>query len=216
MILDYQPEYNDTNSIILNYNIVRNNGGHGIRNRGNALIGNLKEPGTGFNIIKDNGGYDLYVETPSTFVDTIWAQNNEWTHSTEEEVGQFDIFDRSDDPQKALVYFSPVLSFGTEEQGGMGAWGQGGVEVWPNPTHGKFQITNTKHQTNSNKQTQKYEVVDLFGNIMNASVCNLKSGACLEFGACNLEFDISDVPAGVYFLRIYFDNKVIVKKISKL
>ena len=97
VILNYQAEYGDTNSIRLNHNIVRNNGGHGIRTRGNCPMGRLDEPGTGYNVIKDNGGYDLYVETPSGFVDTIWAQNNEWTHSTEEEVGQFDIYDAGDE-----------------------------------------------------------------------------------------------------------------------
>jgi hypothetical protein len=87
------------------------------------------------------------VETPSSFVDTIWAQNNEWSHSTEEEIGLLDIFDRLDDSGKALVYFTPVLSFGVKEQGGgeEETGGQGDrkrevVEVFPYPGRGVYSL----------------------------------------------------------------------------
>jgi hypothetical protein len=113
----------------------------------------------------------------------------------------------------------------------------GDIEVYPNPTKGKFQITshvlraqpegtkfqiNSKTQINSKLQNEidRIEVVDLFGKEVDAFVCNLKFGACLvpstRDGACNLEFDISGYPAGVYFVRIYFDDKLIVKKIIKV
>jgi hypothetical protein len=88
--------------------------------------------------------------------------------------------------------------------------------IYPNPTHGKFQITSTKIQINSNNQIQNCEVVDLFGNVINAFVCDLKFGACLGFGIWDLEFDISPLPAGIYFIRIYFEDQMIVKKIIKL
>jgi len=44
----------------------------------------------------------------------------------------------------------------------------------------------------------------------------LNFGACLEFGSRDLEFDISDLPAGIYFIRIESENQTIVKKIIKL
>jgi hypothetical protein len=94
--------------------------------------------------------------------------------------------------------------------------------VFPNPTSGKFQITNsipsTRDQTNSKIQIQKpqIELIDLYGNIITKLVCDLNFGACLEFGAWNLEFDISGCPSGIYFIRINLENQTIVKKIIKL
>ncbi len=109
---------------------------------------------------------------------------------------------------------------GTGEHGRGEAGKPGSVEVWPNPTRGKFQITSTirqlADQTNLKNQIQKCEVVDLYGNIIDASVCNLKSGACLVLGAWDLEFDITRCPAGIYFVRIFIDNQMIVKKIIKI
>ena len=199
MILDYQPEYNDTNSIILNYNIVRNNGGHGIRTRGNCTMGKLNEPGgTGFNIIKNNGGYDLYVETPYTFVDTIWAQNNEWSHSTTEEVGLYDIFDANDDASKAVVMFKPLAPSGTGE-----IIAEDFV-LYPNPTNGKFQISSFK--------LQKVDVVDLFGKVVES----YNNRTIKQVNYTIIEFEISDLPAGVYFIRISLENQTIVKKIIKI
>jgi photosystem II stability/assembly factor-like uncharacterized protein len=90
------------------------------------------------------------------------------------------------------------------------------VEVWPNPTRGKFQITSTKFQTNSKNQIQNIEVIDLYGNIIDFPVCNLNSGAFLGFGTWDLEFDIARCPAGIYFVRINLENQTIVKKIVKL
>jgi photosystem II stability/assembly factor-like uncharacterized protein len=46
--------------------------------------------------------------------------------------------------QKLLYKYMQVSD--VEEQGGMEAGRHGSVEVWPNPTRGKFQITSTKHQ----------------------------------------------------------------------
>ncbi len=90
------------------------------------------------------------------------------------------------------------------------------VEVWPNPTSGKFQITSTKFQINYKTQIQKIEVADLYGKVIDKIVCDLNFGACLEFGACDLEFDITSCPAGIYFIRIHLENQTIVKKIIKL
>jgi hypothetical protein len=197
MILDYQPEYTDTNAIRLNYNIIRNNGGHGIWTRGNCPMGKLDEPGTGFNIIKDNGGYDLYVETLSVFADTIWAQNNEWTHSTEEEVGQWDIFDKNDDQTKAIVIFSPVMPTGVVEKK------TNELVVYPNPTHGNFQISASKFQ---NKKYQ-IEVVDLNGRVLE------KFNQLPE--SDSREFDIGHLKPGVYFIRLCYENQTAIKKIVK-
>jgi hypothetical protein len=90
-----------------------------------------------------------------------------------------------------------------------------GFELHPNPTRGKFQITNSKHQTNSKLQIQNIELVDLYGKVINDIVCDFEFGACLVLGACDLEFDITRCPAGIYFIRISLENQIIVKKIIK-
>ena len=100
---------------------------------------------------------------------------------------------------------------GVEEPGGMGAWGQGSVELWPNPTRGKFQITSTKHQINSKFQKSKnqIEILDLNGNVLE----QWNSGTLEQW---NPELDISHLPSGLYFVRISVSNSLIVKKIVKL
>jgi photosystem II stability/assembly factor-like uncharacterized protein len=110
---------------------------------------------------------------------------------------------------------------GEEETGGQGARGK--VELWPNPTHGKFQITNSISQTNSKLQIQNIEVVDLYGKVVDLYgkvvediFCDFEFGACLELGAWDLEFDIARCPAGIYFIRIHLENQTIVKKIIKI
>jgi hypothetical protein len=96
------------------------------------------------------------------------------------------------------------VNVGVKEQGGMEAWGQGDLEVWPNPTSGVFSIQSAV----GGQQSAVVEILDLKGNILRTWD--------LESGIWNLEFDISDVPAGVYFVRISLDNRMIVKKIIKL
>jgi hypothetical protein len=118
--------------------------------------------------------------------------------------------------KNALLKYTQIS--GENEQGGMEAGGHGGMEVWPNPTSGKFQISSTRSQTNSKFQIQnsRIELVDLYGNIIDASVWDLKFDSCLEFGAWDLEFDITRCPVGIYFVRISLPNSLILKKIVKL
>lgn len=90
------------------------------------------------------------------------------------------------------------------------------INLFPNPTTGKFTVTSTKHQINHKTQIQKIEVVDMYGNLIVDPVLNLNTGAFLEFNAWNLEVDISRFPAGIYFIRIISGNDLIVKKIIKI
>ena len=84
------------------------------------------------------------------------------------------------------------------------------LDVYPNPTTGKFQITSTKFQTNSKFQipNSKIEIVDYLGNVIEKWN--------MEYGTWNMELDISDLPSGIYFVRINVDNETITNKIIKL
>ncbi len=113
------------------------------------------------------------------------------------------------------------IGVGVEENGGMEAGGQGSVEVFPNPTRGKFQITSTKFQTNSklqatnSKQIQKCEVIDLYGkSVMNSPLHRMGEGPGVGDGT--LELDISHLPAGEYIVKITSGDSKVVKKIIKL
>ena len=77
-----------------------------------------------------------------------------------------------------------------------------GVEVWPNPTTGKFKVQGLKFKV------EGVEVVDFYGRSLFAGV--------VEPGIAEQEFDIGHLPAGIYFVRILSENQITVKKIIKL
>jgi len=84
------------------------------------------------------------------------------------------------------------------------------VLLYPNPTFGKFQITSTKSQIKLKIQNSKLkiEVVDLYGNVFETRTSHPAPRT--------MEIDISQLPSGIYFIRIYLDNQTIVKKLIKL
>ncbi len=107
------------------------------------------------------------------------------------------------------------IGVGVEEQGSGEAGKRGSLEVWPNPTSGKFQITSTKYQINSKFHppaggpNSKTEMVDICGNLVGEYNLELWNNGTVEL-------DISNFPSGIYFLRISFEDKMIVKKLIKL
>jgi len=79
------------------------------------------------------------------------------------------------------------------------------LSMGPNPSNKMFSLQFATY----NHQSCEIELVDIFGKL----VCILYNGK-LDKG--NMEFDISNLPAGVYFVRISSWNSQIVKKIVKL
>jgi len=75
---------------------------------------------------------------------------------------------------------------------------------------GKFQITSTKFQKNSTSQNpnSNIEIVDYLGKVV------FQSNP--EPGTRNPELDISQLPSGIYFVRIFIDNQMFVQKIVKI
>ncbi|MBN1426520.1 right-handed parallel beta-helix repeat-containing protein [Candidatus Fermentibacteria bacterium] len=192
VILSYQPDYGDTNSIRVNHNTIRNNGGHGIWTKGGLSMGSVDDPSTGFNILKTNGGYDLYVETPATFVDTVWAQNNAWTHDSEAAVARQDIYDATDDPSRARVVFMPMIILDADDGVPVP---EALLRISPNPTRGRFTIEALR----GHSPIARVRLLDLCGRVV-ASV------SIPESGSDTVGFDVSDLPAGVYPVRVHPDD----------
>ena len=69
------------------------------------------------------------------------------------------------------------------------------LTIYPNPTSGKIYIK-------SDNTIQKIEVLDI-------------SGSVLESQSSSKNIDLSDLPIGVYFLKVYTNDKVISKKVVK-
>lgn len=99
-----------------------------------------------------------------------------------------------------------------EEHESMEAGGRESVELYPNPTTGKFKITNADYP---NIEIRNIELLDLYGKSIN-NWHPAPNTMNLELGAQYTEPDISPLPAGIYFIRISFENQTIVKKIIKL
>lgn len=79
------------------------------------------------------------------------------------------------------------------------------IQLYPNPNSGKFMINTAR----VNPERIEITVTDLFGKKIIDNVYNTEGS---EF---KKEFDISGLPAGVYFVSIQKGNEIINKKITK-
>lgn len=68
--------------------------------------------------------------------------------------------------------------------------------VGPNPTKGMLYISNT-----SGKDIKKADMIDVTGKVVKA------------FSLTSPKMDVSEVPSGAYFLRLYLDGSTIIKRI---
>jgi len=102
---------NIISSPLIANNIIENNKEYGVRimpNPCEADFGGGKRGSTGGNIIRNNGKCDFLNESPSE----IYAQHNTWTHSTEEEIDRYDIWD-DDEGKGGKVIFVPFKGGGS-------------------------------------------------------------------------------------------------------
>jgi hypothetical protein len=76
------------------------------------------------------------------------------------------------------------------------------VSVHPNPTSGQFAVGSRQ------SAVRKVELADLFGRV----AAKLFEG---KFVPETMMFDVSLLTSGVYFLKVYLDDKMIVKKLIK-
>ena len=73
------------------------------------------------------------------------------------------------------------------------------ITIFPNPCDGKFTLSNT-----SGRSIQQMMMYDLSGN----AILDLQEG-----DLSNAEIDVTGQAAGIYFLRIFVDGKVITSKV---
>jgi len=73
------------------------------------------------------------------------------------------------------------------------------VSIFPNPCTGKFILSNT-----SDKKIQAVIMYDLSGN----AIIDLQEG-----DLSNKEIDVTSLPAGIYFLRVFAEGKVVTSKL---
>lgn len=202
MILDIYPEYGDTNSIRLKFNTVINNGGHGIRVKHNAQLGIKDDSLTGYNVIRNNDGYDLYLETPAMLTDTIFALNNIWTHSTEAEISEFDIYDGKDNDSLARVHFTPFSASGINDASGIEP--NFLLRNVPNPFHESAVIS---WQLPAGSYVE-LKIYDFLGK----DIQTLAKGYMLP-GNYQVSFNAFGMPAGIYFCKLKASGKVVTKKV---
>lgn len=81
------------------------------------------------------------------------------------------------------------------------------VYCYPNPVN---EISNIRYLI-SDIEHVKLSVFDIHGKEITTLVNELKPA-----GKHNVRFDASDLPAGVYFIRLQVDNEILTKKIIKL
>ncbi len=74
------------------------------------------------------------------------------------------------------------------------------VEVFPNPTDGRINI-----KLNQSSINVEYEIIDISGKRIDLG--EIKNGS--------KELIVTDLPDGLYFIKIYIDNQFFVKKILK-
>jgi hypothetical protein len=79
------------------------------------------------------------------------------------------------------------------------------VLVYPNPTRGELIINNYE------LKIMNVEIVDVLGRVV--AIVETDNYPSLQQPATT--FDISNLPAGIYFIRITTDNGIITKKIVK-
>ena len=97
---------------------------------------------------------------------------------------------------------SSAASFKTDDEVGVDENEQGNITIYPNPTTGELIIDNGELTINS------VEVFDVFGR-------KLKGKGGKEQGGGKIQLDISDLSAGIYFVKIRTETGEVVKKVVK-
>lgn len=176
-------------------NTVKNNGGTGILVlRAPIDLGGGADTCPGLNMITGNGSYDLYILATASSNPVIYARYNVWDHSDTLEVMQYDIHDGDDSTGCARVDFTPCSALGFVDRV------ISEVVIYPNP------VESVLHLRHNISGSAGIEILDLSGRM----VLKLFEG---EFSSYKMEFNVSQLSSGIYFLQISSDN---IRKVTKL
>ena len=90
------------------------------------------------------------------------------------------------------------------------------IAIYPNPTDGMLHVeTRLLRQAQQPLASlQNIEIFDVFGR--KAPLNPPKGGRLPSFGGVGEGFDISNLPTGIYFIRIQTENGIVVRKIIKM
>lgn len=77
------------------------------------------------------------------------------------------------------------------------------ILIYPNPASGKFKITGSFSQNDVNQ----VEIIDVFGKVVKSFNGNFNDEAT--------EFDLSNLPSGIYLVRISSSNSSFIQKVIK-
>jgi hypothetical protein len=94
--------------------------------------------------------------------------------------------------------YGDYLMVGMEEQGGMEAWGHGGLVVWPNPAGDKLTVSSQQSAVSSQRSVLRMTILDLQGRVVKIMD---------EIPSLPFTLDISTLDPGLYILRMkYYDG----------
>jgi hypothetical protein len=86
---------------------------------------------------------------------------------------------------------------------GMEAWDEGGLEIWPNPTAGKFRVRSSEFGV----EVKRVELYSLTGTLLDKwNTIN---------GTWNIELDISHLPDGIYLVLLFSKEEMFCNQIIK-
>jgi hypothetical protein len=93
-----------------------------------------------------------------------------------------------------LEFFDiPVEPLGVEEQGSMGAWGHGGLVIYPNPAFDWLAVGGQRSPVSGQRSAVNLVIFDLFGR----SLLHFENISSFPY-----QIDISRLPDGMYILRM--------------
>ena len=196
-----------TISGVFGNNKISNNQGAGIRIQNFADIGGGPFDSPGNNILQGNGNYDLLIE--STLDSLIYAKHNLWDHIIENEISQFDIYDKNDDTTLALVIFTPFLLTDVKENTGKDLPTDFVLyQNYPNPFNPSTCIKFTvAFVGTSYMKFIQLKVYDVLGN----EVTTLLNEE-LSAGEYEVELNSMGLTSGIYFYQLKTENYIETKK----
>jgi len=145
----------------------------------------------GYNVLRNEETINTGIISGLSFLDVNTERDVEYCYQVEV------VYNDCEEPLKSNIACLTVVSINDVSANPTI------IQIFPNPTTGKFKITN--HET----QITNIEIFDMMGRALGA---NLR--ICSETNETT--FDLSNIPNGIYYIKIETENGTITKKIVKI